>query len=324
MYGCSDFRQILLRLCIVVAAVIPCTHARSSDEIVVGVPYWPSAEATANIIGEIIESRLGVDARLQPTGTLGIFVGIDKGEIQIHPEIWRPNLNKLITKYSTEHGTLTLAANAVSAAQEICVTKGTAELTGIKSVQDLANPDMAAKFDSDGDGKGEIWIGAPTWSSTLIEQIRARSYGYEKTMTLLQAPEDVAMANVDAAIAVGRPVVFFCYEPHHVFKLHEIVVLDEPPHDPANWHIVLPGEDPEWLSKSMAGSAWDKAEFHIGYASSLTASAPRVAGLLEKITFTPEEIIDMTYAISVERKSPPDVAASWIAANEDKIEGWVK
>ena len=60
----------------------------------------------------------------------------------------------------------------------MCVTKWTAETHGIKSLSDLTNPDTAALFDTDGDGKGEIWIGASGWASTNVEKIRAKSYGY--------------------------------------------------------------------------------------------------------------------------------------------------
>ena len=30
-----------------------------------------------------------------------------------------------------------------------------------------------------------------------------------------------------------KPFVFFCYTPDHMFSLHELVVLEEPAHDPA-------------------------------------------------------------------------------------------
>lgn len=52
-------------------------------------------------------------------------------------------------------------------------------------------------------------------------------------MTLLQMPEDMAMAAVDAAAATGQPIAFYCYSPHPMFKLHVIVHLTEPKHDPA-------------------------------------------------------------------------------------------
>ena len=60
---------------------------------------------------------------------------------------------------------------------------------------------MAAKFDTDGNGKGEIWIGAAGWASTNVEKIRAKSYGYSETMNLKEMDETLALAEVDNAVA---------------------------------------------------------------------------------------------------------------------------
>ena len=120
----------------------------------------------------------------------------------------------------------------------------TVDKTGIRAVADLLDPKKTAAFDTDGDGQGEMWIGAETWSSTAIERIRANSYGYAKTMRLLEMPEEMGMAAVDAAEATDKPIIFACYSPHVVFKLHDIVKLDEPAYDAAKWHVVLPADDP--------------------------------------------------------------------------------
>lgn len=82
-------------------------------------------------------------------------------------------------------------------------------------------------------------------------------------MTLLQMPEDMAMAAVDAAAATGQPMAFYCYTPHHMFKLHDIVQLTEPKYDPAKWHIVMPSDDPDWLTKSEAPVAWDASRMFL-------------------------------------------------------------
>src|SRR5690606_2926925 len=138
---------------------------------------------------------------------------------------------------------------------------------GIKDVSDLSDPAKTAVLDTDGDGQGEVWIGAETWKSTGIEWVRANSYGYAETVTLVADEEDVAMAAVDAAVATGRPMVFYCYEPHHVFKLHDIVRLTEPAYDPAKWKIVAQSDDPLWISKSSAPVAWGPVEFHVAWSA---------------------------------------------------------
>lgn len=296
----------------------------TAAEIVIGVPAWPSAEVTANIMAMVLKSELGVDARLENSGTLGILAGIDQGTIQVHPEVWLPNLQDAVKRYADEKGTLRLAARAAPAAQNICVTGDTVEMTGIKEVKQLTDPGVAAQFDSDGDGKGEMWIGAQSWSSTPIERIRARSYGYDKTMTLLEAPEEVAMAAVDVAESLGRPIVFYCYKPHHVFKLHDIRLLAEPAHDPATWSILSQSDDPSWMKNSKAGSAWDTSSYHIGYAASLETSEPRVARFLEQISLSEDDATAMSYAVEVEGKTPAEVAEAWIADNRNRIEEWTK
>jgi glycine betaine/proline transport system substrate-binding protein len=287
--------------------------------IVVGVPNWPSAQVTAHIIEDVLEERMDVDVRLRSIGTVQLFGAIDRGEVDVHPEVWLPNLQSFV---AGDSGTLTLADNSVPARQGLCTTRATKEGTGLSAVADLADPDMAAKFDTDGDGRGEMWIGAFEWSSTRVERVRARSYGYDETMMLLTAPEDVAMAAVDAAAATGAPVVFFCYAPHHVFSLHDIVTLEEPPHDPATWQIVRPEEDPAWLAQSTAASAWAPGSYHVGYATDLLEYEPHVARFLERMTLTAQDAQAMSYAVLVENRSPAEVAATWIEENASRVEDW--
>jgi glycine betaine/proline transport system substrate-binding protein len=255
---------------------------------------------------------------------LTAFAGLDSGEVDIHPEVWLPNFDSLVKKYVDERKTIRLSPKGVPATQRVCVTRETADKHGVRDISDLSNPQKTSVFDTDGDGKGEIWIGAQTWSSTIIERIRAKSYGYAETMTLLEMPEDVAMAAVDSAVATGQPIVFYCYSPHHLFELHDIVRLTEPKHDPAKWKVVMPSDDPDWLSKSEAPVAWDTSHFNIGFASSMAEHLPNVAAFLSNIDFTPEEITEMSYALQVDRKDPAKFAQEWIAKHQDRLNAWSK
>lgn len=290
--------------------------------LVIGVPSWPSAQVTAQIIADAAE-RLDVEVELRPRGTMTILADIAKGRVDIHPEVWFPNLSGALERLNGD-GKIVVSDNGVDARQNVCVTKATAEMTGIRSLADLADPQMAEKFDSNNDGRGEIWIGAPTWSSTEIEHIRARSYGYFRTMTLLELPEEIAMASVDVAASFGSPIVFYCYSPHHVFELHDLVVLEEPAFDPQRWNLIKRADDPYWLQKSRAETAWDLSHFHVAYANALNEEAPSLARFLSNLRLEQTDITAMSYAIQVERKSPEDVAAEWAAENEDRIKEWMQ
>jgi glycine betaine/proline transport system substrate-binding protein len=298
--------------------------AALSADLLVAMPNWPSGQAAANIIKYGIKQKLNLDVDVREMGTMTAFAGLDSGEVDIYPEVWLPNLNALVKKYVDEKKTVHLSPRGVAATQGICVTRETADKYGVKDISDLSDPQKAAVFDTDEDGKGEMWIGALGWSSTSIEKIRAKSYGYDKTMTLLQMPEDMAMAAVDAAAATGQPIVFYCYSPHHMFELHDIVQLTEPKYDPAKWHIVMPSDDPDWLSKSEAPVAWDASHFYIGFGSSTAERLPKVAAFLSNIDFTPEEITEMSYALQVDRQDPAKFAQEWIAKHEDRLNAWSK
>jgi glycine betaine/proline transport system substrate-binding protein len=308
------------------AQTAPSTAAGAAEPaaIVIGAPSWPSAQATANIIRVVLEDRLGLTAEIAPMSNDEIFVGMDGGSVDVHPEVWQPNLDALRKAYVDERGSVRESPRTVEASQNLCTTREAAEKLGLRSVADLARRSTAALFDTDFDTKGEMWIGDPSWTSTQVEKIRARSYGYDATMTLLEAPEDVAMASIDASIAVGRPVVFYCYRPHHLFALHDVVALEEPEHDPAKWRVVLPAEDPDWLAKSSAPVAWSRSQFRIAYATALEESAPEAARLLDAIALDADTISQMSYAIAVERKEPYAFAKEWVAAHGDRVDTWVK
>ena len=296
----------------------------SAADLVVGMPNWPSGQASANIIKYGIEKEFGLAVEVREMGTMTAFAGLDSGGVDIIPEVWLPNFDSLVKKYVDDRKTVRLSPRGVSATQGVCATRETADKYGIKDISDLTDPQKAAVFDTDGDGMGEMWIGALNWSSTSIEKIRAKSYGYAKTMTLLQMPEDMAMAAVDTAVATEQPIVFYCYSPHHIFELHDIVRLTEPAHDPAKWKIVMPSDDYDWLSKSDAPVAWDASHFNIGFASSTAERLPKVAAFLSNIDFTPEEVTEMSYALQVDRQDPAKFAQEWIAQHADRLSNWSK
>ncbi len=312
----------LLRILGLVAGGLSVPAAALAEPVTIGVPSWPSAQVTAHIIADAAKT-IGVETELKPRGTMTILGDMAKGTVDVHPELWFPNLAQAVERLNGD-GQIVVSDNGVDAAQNMCVTKQTAEMTGIKALSDLADPQMAVKFDSDNDGQGEIWIGAATWSSTEIEHIRARSYGYFRTMRLLELPEEIAMAAVDVAASFGSPIVFFCYAPHHIFGLHDLVVLDEPDFDPAEWTLIKRADDPYWLQKSRAGTSWDVSRFQVAYTKRLEDDAPDMARFLANIAFETADITAMSYAIQVQHKPVEQVADEWMAENEDRIRDWMQ
>lgn len=293
-----------------------------AQDVVIGVPNWASARGTAYILKVAIEDNLGLSVEMQNGTNPIIFEAMDSGAMHVHPEVWMPNQQNLHDTYVTDKGSVAFNSNAVLADQNICVTKGTAERTGISSLSDLSNPDIAESFDTDGDGRGEVWIGAAGWASTNIEKIRAKSYGYAETMNLVEMDETLALAQVDNAVAQKQNIAFFCYTPHHMFSVNELVVLGEPAHDPSTWTINQPTDDPNWLENSTASTAWNAAKLHVFYANGLAESQPDAAAMLANVKLNAIQVSEVVYELSVNGKDPEAYAREWVDANGDVVDSW--
>ena len=292
-------------------------------DVVIGVPNWPSVNATAHILKVAIEQNMGLEVELQNGTNPIVFEAMDSGAMHVHPEVWLPNQQNLHDTFVKDKGSVTMTPAGVEAFQGMCVDQATADKHGITSIDDLTNPDIAALFDSDGNGQGELWIGAPGWASTNVEKIRAKSYGYAETMELTEIDETVAYANLDNAIKAGDPWAGFCYTPHYVFALHDMQILEEPAYDAAKWNVTQPTDDPNWLEISDAGVAWDLAYLHIHYAKSLETDHPDVATMLSNVKFDTDTVSAMTYALVIDKQEPLAYAEQWVSENEDTVLGWM-
>lgn len=306
-----------------ISALMTVGGVAQAADVVIGVPNWPSVLATAHVLKGALEDNLGLEVELQNGTNPVVFEAMDSGAMHVHPEVWLPNQVNLESKFVKEKGTVKQNPNGVSGDQGMCVTKGTVERTGIENLSDLSDPDMAKNFDTDGDGKGEVWIGAAGWASTNVEKIRAKSYGFSETMQLKEMDETLALAEVDNAVASDGNIVFFCYTPHHMFALHELVQLKEPAYDESKWTVIQPTDDPEWLEKSEAAVAWNTAKLHIHYAASLEESQPEAAKMLSQVKLNTDVVSAMTFALVVEKQDPAEFAKKWLADNADLVDSWL-
>ena len=304
-----------------VAVAMTATWAMAQD-IVVGVPNWPTANVTAQVIKQALEQNLGLEVGLQTGTNAIIFEAMDKGSMQVHPEFWLPNQQNLYDTYVTEKGSVTMNPNGVEGFTATCIPKGFAEENGISSIEDLTNPDTAALFDSNGDGKGEFWIGATGWGSTPITRIRAKSIGFDQVFELVEMDETLAYAQLDNAIKAGEGWVGHCYGPHYIFAKYDLIKLEETPYDPDRWNIIQPTDDPNWLENSFADVGWPSSSLHVAYATSLGEDYPEAAAMLGNMSLDSETLSAMAFEVAVNGKEADVVAAERIAANEDRVLGW--
>ena len=182
--------SVLKRIGLAAVASTIAVPAMAAD-VVIGVPNWPSVLATAHVLKVALEENLGLEVELQ-NGTNPVVFESD-GQ-------WRD---------ACPSGSL--AAESAEPLSDLCRRKGYGEegtRTSSPAIRACASPRQplsvpASKTSPISPIRRWPRISTPTatgWArsgsalpagrSTNVEKIRAKSYGYDATMTLKEMDED--------------------------------------------------------------------------------------------------------------------------------------
>ena len=306
------------------ASLAASSSAMAAEQVNIGAPAWTGAQAIAHLIKEVVEGRIGGQANLVPGNNASIFQAMDqgRGDIDVHPDVWLPNQESFTKKYVDGAGTVVLSDKYYEGKQSFCVARDFAEQNNVTSVFDLARPEVAELMDSDGNGKGEIWIGAPGWASANVNEVKVRDYGLLPFMEPIRADQAVMTATVGDSIKKGIGYAFYCYSPHAIWFQYDIVRLEEPPFDPANYIAIQPSDDPDWYSKSKVMTEDALKKVQVAYSKSLAERSPAIADFLANMQLDGETVSGFAFEIEG-GKDPAVVVKEWVAQNPERVDGWL-
>lgn len=294
------------------------------DKVVVGQPSWPGAQIISHVLAEVIRNDLGGEVDFAPGDNAVIFEAMHggRGDIDVHPDVWLPNQQSFTDEYVDGEGTVALSNGSYEGRTGFCVPTYIAE-QGVTSVFDLATPEAQELFDKDGDGDGDIWVGATGWASTNVHLVKARDYGIDSFLEPGTEDEAVFYSQLDDIIAAEEAAAFYCYAPHYVNALHDVTMLEEPEYDESQYTIVQPDEDEAWFENSSISTGDQVKTVRVAYSKSLEERAPAVAELLANVDLDADAVSQMTFEVSVNERDMAEVAAEWVAANRDQVDAWL-
>ncbi|MDA7739672.1 glycine/betaine ABC transporter substrate-binding protein [Amylibacter sp.] len=296
-----------------------------AEDVKIGVPSWTGAQAMAHLLGAVVEMRIGGTVDYVPGNNATIFQGMDqgKGDIDVHPDVWLPNQESFTKKYVDGAGTVVLNQQPYEGNQGFCVSKDFAEANNITDIADLGRPDVAALMDSDGNGKGEMWIGAPGWASANVNEVKVRDYGLLDFIEPIRAEESVKTARIKDSITKGEGYAFYCYKPHAVWFMFDVVMLSEPTYDAAKYTMVQPSDDADWYEKSSVSTKDALKQVQIAYSKSLPDRSPAIAEFFERFSVTADDVSNFAFEISGNGRDPAEFAREWVEANPDRVDAWL-
>ncbi len=304
------------------AIALAATGAAAQEKITLSDLSWNGAQAIGHVLAAIIEEEMGGEAEIVSgmNQAAVIMAGMDKGDgsIDVFTDLWMPNQQALWDEYID--GNQTVKTNQpYNGTSNIYVPSYMADT--VSSIEDLNNPEIAAMFDTDGNGKGEYWAGDVTWASTKRWQIKFKSYGLDDLWEPNIVSADTFKAGLEAAYTSEQPQLFYYWTPEALHVKYDLTALEEPGRTEGCEDVDLDAED--WLEVSTFDCVIASNDIYVAYSSSLEERNPEVAGMLSRVQFTGDEINGWIVEMFENKRDPREVAEDWIADNKETVNSWI-
>ena len=299
------------------------TGAHAQDEsVAIGDLTWTGAQDIGYVIQAVINGPLNSEAVIVEGLSDGsvIAAGMDRGDgsADVYTDLWMPNRQAIWDDFVDGAGTVGVNT-PYEGTQRMYVPSYMADM--VSSVEDLANPEIAAMFDTDGDGLGEYWAGDAGWASTRMWQVKFESYGLTDLWEPNVLPDATFKGQLEAAIQREQPMLFYYWTPEWIHAAYDISPIAEPERTEGCEDVNLDAED--WLEVSTFACASQNASIYVAHSKSLEERNPDAARFLRQIQLDPDTVNQWILQIGRDEMGPQDVAETWVAENMDIVNGWI-
>lgn len=316
------------------------SQAQAKETITIGEVSWDASLAIENVLKAVMESHFDVDVNIIAADQAAIWAAMDrgKGSIDVHPDVWTSSQTEPWAKFVAKGSKESVRSNRIPylGTDGFYIPGYMQDEYGIYSVYDLAKPEIAKLFDSDGDGKGEYWPGAPGWSGVKINQVKAKGYGFDQYFTPVVVSDSILKAQLKSAYRKKEGLLFYYWTPEWIHYSYDLRKLEEPKfngyagdskkqHEDYNPDGCYKFNDTEtWLADSQITCGAPTTEVYIAYSSSLEERAPDVAKFLSQVALNVNDVSQWIYLIANEGEDPQDMAEQWVEEHPDVVNSWLQ
>ena len=208
------------------------------------------------------------------------------------------------------------------------IDKATAEEYGITSVEQLKDPEIAALFDTDGDGKANLTGCNPGWGCELVIEHHMDAYELRDTVQHEQGQYFALIADTITRHEQGEPILFYTWTPlwvHGVLQDDEDVVWLEVP------YTSLPEAQGE-MSEADTSVDGKNLGFAIDQQTILANQAfidenPAAAKFFELAQIPIADVSAQNQLIQDGEDTPEDIrghAEAWVEENQAEFDSWIE
>lgn len=249
-------------------------------------------------------------------------LAVGTGDADLFPSSW-DTLHNAFVQEAGGDGVLTKVGHLVDGALQGYLVDKASYDAGVTNLGDLKDPAVAARFDTEGDGKADLAGCVPGWGCERVIEHQLTEYGLRNTVTHNQGEYNAIIADTIARQKNREPVLYYTWTPYWVSG------------------ALVPGKDVEWLGvpyTSLPDGASGQTEYNgknLGFAvdsirivarSDFLKANPAAAKLFDVAMIDINDVSAENKLIAEGQDSSGDIdkhAADWIAAHQAEYDGWL-
>lgn len=329
---------LLLVATMIFASFSIASAAEPGDGVTVdmGKASWTSAEPVAAVLTLLLE-ELGysVNGPMLFASNPVAYLAVTNGDLDVWPNGWFPLHNSQLPSNFDQTGEFAGTLCEGCTLEGYLVNIEAIEEYGITTLDDFKRPEVKAAFDSNGDGKADLFGCPPGWGCHEVIEFHMDAYDLRDHVNHVTADYTAGFADALARANAGEPVLFYTWTPNDT-------ILQ-----------LVPGEDVKWIGvpsiiKAPAHESFaDEALIANGLEAAVTdplpmgfvpgdirivankkfsSENPAAAELMSHIELDLLWISEATKRISDGEDTDREIraiASEWIESNRDDVDQWL-
>lgn len=253
--------------------------------------------------------------------TIHLALGIGDGDFTtVH---WDP-LHQVFYEESGGAEKMTKFGDFIGGAVQGYLVDTASYEAGVQNLGDLKDPEIAKRFDADGNGTADLAGCAPGWGCERVIEHHLTEFELRDTVTHNQGAYNAIIAESVARNDAGQPIVYYTWTPYWVSG------------------VLVPGENVQWISvpysslpdNRKADTMYQGMELgfevntlRIVANNEFLSANPAAQAVFELATININDVSAQNNKMRGGEDSLDDIERhvdEWIAANQEEFNSWVE
>ena len=289
-----------------------------------------------SVLGELFQTeivnigleQLGYNVRPgQELEYATMHVAVANGDVDYSAVHWTALHQEFFERNGGEDQMQRLGTIIPGVLQGYLIDKATADEYNITTLDQLADPEIAALFDSTGDGQANLTGCNPGWGCELVIEHHLDAYELRDAVNHDQGRYDALMADTLTRFEQGDPILYYTWTPYWVSGVltpgQEVIWLEVPYTDLPEAQGELSEEDTTADGLNL-GFAVDQQQVLVN--NDFLAANPVAARFFEEVQVPLDDINAQNNLMQEGEDSVSDIrrhAEEWVANNQDVFDSWI-